>query len=56
MGVALVGYLFRELSFPHGAFLMTGTGVVPPDQFTLARSDLIAITIGDLTLENEIGL
>jgi 2-dehydro-3-deoxy-D-arabinonate dehydratase len=52
----LVAYLFRELSFPHGAFLMTGTGVVPPDQFTLARSDLIAITIGDLTLENEIGL
>jgi 2-dehydro-3-deoxy-D-arabinonate dehydratase len=31
----LVAYLFRELSFPHGALLMTGTGLVPPDDFTL---------------------
>jgi len=52
----LAAYLFRELSFPYGAFLMTGTGIVPPDQFTLAHGDWITITIGDLTLENEIGL
>jgi 2-dehydro-3-deoxy-D-arabinonate dehydratase len=52
----LATYLFRELSFPHGVFLMTGTGIVPPDQFTLSHGDLITITIDDLTIENEIGL
>jgi 2-dehydro-3-deoxy-D-arabinonate dehydratase len=51
----LVTFLFRELSFPHGAFLMTGTGIVPPDNFTLASSDRVAITIGALRLENEVG-
>ncbi len=30
----LVSYLFRELLFPKGAFLMTGTGIVPGDDFT----------------------
>ena len=52
----LAAYLFRELSFPQGVFLMTGTGIVPPDEFTLAHGDSISITVGDLTLENEIGL
>ena len=51
----LVTYLFRELSFPRGVFLMTGTGIVPPEQFTLAQGDSITITVGDLTLTNEIG-
>ncbi len=41
----LAGYLFRELSFPHGALLMTGTGIVPPDSFTLASGDRIEIQI-----------
>lgn len=41
----LIGYLFRETSFPHGVFLMTGTGVVPPNEFTLAVGDQISITI-----------
>lgn len=41
----LVEYLFRENSFPHGCFVLTGTGVVPPDAFTLASGDQIAITI-----------
>jgi len=41
----LVGYLFRETSFPHGAFLMTGTGVVPSTDFTLQSGDEIRITI-----------
>ena len=50
----LVAYLFRELSFPQGVFLLTGTGIVPPEQFTLAHGDLVTITIGDLTLANEI--
>jgi 2-dehydro-3-deoxy-D-arabinonate dehydratase len=31
----LVEYLYRNNSFPHGCFLLTGTGVVPPDSFTL---------------------
>jgi 2-dehydro-3-deoxy-D-arabinonate dehydratase len=50
----LVAYLFRELSFPHGALLMTGTGIVPPDDFTLAAGDVVTITIGALTLENTV--
>jgi 2-dehydro-3-deoxy-D-arabinonate dehydratase len=41
----LVGYLFREMSFPYGAFLMTGTGIVPPDNFTLHSGDEIKISI-----------
>lgn len=52
----LVAYLFRELSFPQGAFLLTGTGLVPPDQFTLAHGDLVTIIVGDLILENEVGM
>jgi 2-dehydro-3-deoxy-D-arabinonate dehydratase len=42
---SLVEYLCRETSFPAGCFLMTGTGVVPPDSFTLQSGDEIAITI-----------
>src|SRR3984957_12078111 len=42
----LAEYLFRENSFPHGCYLMTGTGVVPPDSFTLEAGDEIRITIG----------
>lgn len=42
---SLAEYLFRQSSFPHGCFLMTGTGVVPPDAFTLQSGDEIAITI-----------
>lgn len=41
----LAEYLFRETSFPHGCFLMTGTGIVPPDDFTLEVGDEIRITI-----------
>jgi 2-dehydro-3-deoxy-D-arabinonate dehydratase len=39
----LVSWLGRENSFPHGAILLTGTGIVPPDSFTLASGDLITI-------------
>jgi 2-dehydro-3-deoxy-D-arabinonate dehydratase len=42
---SLAGWLFRENAFPHGCFLMTGTGVVPPDTFTLQSGDEIRITI-----------
>ncbi len=51
----LAGYLFRETSFPHGAFLMTGTGIVPPDTFTLQSGDVVSITIeGVGTLTNTV--
>jgi 2-dehydro-3-deoxy-D-arabinonate dehydratase len=42
---SLAEWLFRENTFPHGCYLMTGTGIVPPDSFTLQRGDEIRITI-----------
>ena len=51
----LVEYLFRNQSFPHGAFLMTGTGIVPGDDFTLFSGDAIRISISGIgTLENHV--
>jgi 2-dehydro-3-deoxy-D-arabinonate dehydratase len=41
----LVEWLGRENSFPHGAVLLTGTGVVPPDDFSLRSGDRISIEI-----------
>ena len=41
----LVDYLYRENSFPNGCFLLTGTGIVPPDTFTLWPGDEIEIRI-----------
>ncbi|HEV2132940.1 MAG TPA: fumarylacetoacetate hydrolase family protein [Terracidiphilus sp.] len=41
----LVDYLYRECSFPVGCYLMTGTGIIPPDSFTLQRGDKIRISI-----------
>ena len=41
----LAGFLFRDNSFPQGCFLMTGTGIVPPNEFTLQSRDEIRITI-----------
>lgn len=49
----LAEYLFRDNSFPAGAFLMTGTGVVPGDDFSLASGDRIRIGIDGIgVLEN----
>jgi 2-dehydro-3-deoxy-D-arabinonate dehydratase len=49
----LVSYLLRENSFPESVFLMTGTGIVPYDEFTLAADDRIIISIDNIgTLEN----
>ena len=42
---SLAEFLYREMSFPHGCFLLTGTGIVPDDSFTLQRGDQISITI-----------
>ena len=43
--VELVSFLFRDNSFPNGVFLMTGTGIVPGADFTLAAGDEIRIEI-----------
>lgn len=49
----LVDYLFRDNIFPTGAFLLTGTGIVPPDNFTLHSHDEIRISIDQVgTLTN----
>lgn len=41
----LVPWLGRDNSFPNGAFLLTGTGIVPPDDFTLNAGDVVHIDI-----------
>jgi 2-dehydro-3-deoxy-D-arabinonate dehydratase len=41
----LASYLFRELTHPWGAVLLTGTGLVPPDEFTLEDGDVVEIAI-----------
>jgi 2-dehydro-3-deoxy-D-arabinonate dehydratase len=51
----LVGFVFRECSFPHGVFVMTGTGVVPGNEFTLQSGDEVSITIEPIgTLVNTV--
>jgi 2-dehydro-3-deoxy-D-arabinonate dehydratase len=44
----LAAYLFRELSHPYGAVLLTGTGLVPPDDVTLEDGDLVEIAIEEV--------
>jgi 2-dehydro-3-deoxy-D-arabinonate dehydratase len=49
----LVSWLGRDNSFPDGAILLTGTGIVPPDSFTLESGDRIRIDVAGIgTLEN----
>ena len=50
----LVGYLGKALAFPNGAFLMTGTGIVPPEAFSLQSGDMVQITVGACTLANPV--
>ena len=51
----LIDYLTRDNSFPNGVFLMTGTGVVPGDDFTLAPGDVVEISIDGIgTLSNPV--
>jgi len=53
----LTGFLFREMDFPNGCFLMTGTCLVPSADFTLQEGDVVEITIGSIgTLMNTIGI
>lgn len=52
----LAEYLMRNNAFPAGAFLMTGTGIIPPDEFTLHMGDEIRISITGIgTLINRVG-
>lgn len=52
---SLADWLFRENEFPHGALLLTGTGIVPPDEFTLAKGDDVSISITGIgTLSNPV--
>ena len=51
----LVSYLFRDNDFPEGVFLMTGTGIIPPSEFTLEDGDVVAISIEGIgTLVNPV--
>lgn len=51
----LVAWLYRESSFPHGCVLLTGTGIVPPNDFTLEPGDEVGITIDGIgTLRNPV--
>jgi 2-dehydro-3-deoxy-D-arabinonate dehydratase len=51
----LIGWLGRENSFPHGAFLLTGTGIIPPNVFTLLPGDVVDIAIDGIgTLSNPV--
>jgi 2-dehydro-3-deoxy-D-arabinonate dehydratase len=48
-------HLFRDGSFPSGAFLMTGSGIVPGDDVTLEAGDEIEISIDPVgTLTNHV--
>ncbi len=51
----LIDYLFREQDFPYGVILLTGTGIVPSDEFTLKSGDRVEITIPEIgTLRNPV--
>tara|TARA_R110002096_G_scaffold273422_6_gene467254 strand:+ start:5252 stop:6091 length:840 start_codon:yes stop_codon:yes gene_type:complete len=51
----LAGFLFLENEFPDGALLMTGTGIVPDNDFTLQSGDVVRISIEGLgVLENQV--
>jgi 2-dehydro-3-deoxy-D-arabinonate dehydratase len=52
----LASWLFRENAHPHGAVLLTGTGIVPPDEFSLQSGDVVAIAIAGIgVLKNPVG-
>lgn len=52
----LVEWLFRDNEFPNGVLMMTGTGIIPPDSFSLKPGDSVTIEIEKLgTLRNYVG-
>ena len=53
----LAAYLFSECDFPTGCFLMTGTCLVPPNDFTLHKGDAVVISIDGIgTLTNTVSV
>jgi 2-dehydro-3-deoxy-D-arabinonate dehydratase len=51
----LIDWLGRDNSFPDGVILLTGTGIVPPDEFSLQAGDSVRITIDGIgTLTNQV--
>ena len=50
----LVSYLTQELDFPDGVLLMTGTGIVPPEDFSLQYGDVVQIQAGSALIENRV--
>jgi 2-dehydro-3-deoxy-D-arabinonate dehydratase len=50
----LVEFLTRELDFPQGVFLMTGTCLVPGDDFTLQIGDQVIVQVGSLKIKNQV--
>lgn len=53
----LINYLLKELSFPTGCYLMTGTGIIPDDAFSLVVNDEVRISISEIgTLINTVGV
>ncbi len=51
----LVSFVFRECSFPDGCLIMTGTGIVPENEFTLKSGDVVNITVDAIgTLSNPV--
>lgn len=50
----LAACLYRELGFPNGALLMTGTSLVPPEDFDLHHGDHVTVRVGDLLLANSV--
>ncbi len=51
----LASFLYREMDFPYGSFLMTGTCLVPDNDFTLQENDWVHITINEIgTLSNRV--
>jgi 2-dehydro-3-deoxy-D-arabinonate dehydratase len=53
----LASWLYRDMDFPQGCYLMTGTCLVPGNEFTLAKGDLVEITIDHIgTLINTVSL
>jgi 2-dehydro-3-deoxy-D-arabinonate dehydratase len=53
----LAGWLHRSQEFRHGVALLTGTGIVPPNEFTLAAGDRVRIRIDGIgVLENSVAV
>jgi 2-dehydro-3-deoxy-D-arabinonate dehydratase len=50
----LASYLTMEMTFPFGVFLLTGTGIIPDQAFSLLAGDKVIITIDKLVLENRV--